>query len=157
DRIFFPRDAQGTMTKTLSADKDAAATARFPGWIPRTMIALGLVIGVLARLIGLLDDPPFPFDDPAIRNLTTLISWFLAGLTAWFWFCFRSGYPRRLRLGIAMGTALVAVAIVGITAALGLKHLIQFSGSLVPRLATREHDAALFSSSSNSGSANLSA
>jgi outer membrane protein assembly factor BamB len=143
-------------TKTLSAEKDEVAAARFPGWIPRTMIGLGLIVGILARLIGRLDDPPVPFDDPAIRNLTTVISWFLAGLTAWFWFCFRSGYPRRLRLGIAAGTVLISIALVAATAVLGLKHLIQFSGSLVPRLATREHDAATFSNDSDSNRADLS-
>ena len=117
---------------------------------------LPLIFGVPVWLAGRMDDPPAPLDDPAIRNLIMLGCCFAAGLTAWFWFCFRSSYSRRLRLGVAAGTALAMVVLVGVAVALGLTRLVQFSGSLIPRLATREHDAALFESESSDRQADLS-
>jgi outer membrane protein assembly factor BamB len=144
------------MATPQSAGKNPVAVARYPAWIARIVIVVALILIVLVGLAGRMDDPPVPLDDPAIRNLIMLISGIGVGLTAWFWFCFRSTYPRRLRLGVAAGTALAIVALVGVVVALGLTRLVQFSGSLAPRLATREHDASLFAMESSSRQANLS-
>lgn len=136
-----------------TVDKDAAV--RFPGRGARVLIALTLIFALLVPLLGLLDDPPFPFDDPAVRNLIVLFSCFGAGLTFWVWFCFRSSYSQLMRLAVAAGTTLAVVAIVGVTAAMGLKSVLQFSGSLTPQLAMREHDVALFKNKPSAGRADL--
>src|SRR4051794_25787964 len=127
------------MVKQVSEEKDAVVAPRSSGWIARGIIALALTVTVLARLAGRLDDPPYPLDDSAIRNLVMLISCFVAGLTAWGWFCFRSSFPRRLRLGIASITGIATVALVAAILALGATRVIQFSGTLAPRLAPGEH------------------
>lgn len=134
------------MTKPVSAEKDNFTLARHSGWMARVFIALALIVALLARLIGYLDDPPFPFDDPAIRNLIVLISCFLAGLAAWLWFCFRSRYPRVLRLFVSSVPPLVVTALIVMRFALDSPRIFQFSGSLVPRLASGEHDFASFPS-----------
>ncbi len=134
------------MDQSASADRGTVAatrlTARYSGWGARIIVALTFALFV--QLLGLLDAPPVPFDDPAVRNLILLISCFSAGLTLWIWFCFRSSYLRPMRLAVAAVTALAVIAIVDVTAVLGLKGLLQFSGNLTPRLAMREHDVAAF-------------
>lgn len=145
------------MTRQVSAEKEVVTTARLPGWIGRIIILSTLICAVLVRSAGSLDDPPPPLDDPAIRNLLSLSLCFAAGLTAWLWFCFRSGYPRRLRLAVAAGTALAMVALAGVIVAMGWTRVIQFSGSLVPRLAGDEHDPAMFASEPASGKADFQA
>jgi hypothetical protein len=108
---------------------------RSAGWVGRIIIAVALIVAVLVRLTGRLDDPPSPLDDPAIRNLIVLGCYGAAGVTAWIWFCFRSAFPRRLRLGVTAGTALALVALVGLKIANRSTKMLQFSGSLTPRLA----------------------
>ena len=68
------------MVQQVSVEKDAAVAPGSPGWIARVVIGLALIVAVLARLAGRLDDPPYPLDDSAIRNLIALISCFVAGL-----------------------------------------------------------------------------
>jgi outer membrane protein assembly factor BamB len=121
------------------------------------IIAAALIFGLLAGLAGRLDDPPPPLHDSAIRSLIVLISCFSAGFVVWIWFCFRSGYPRRLRMGVAAGAAFATVLFAGAIAALGWTHVIQFSGSLMPRLATGEHDLAVLATESSAGHADLTA
>jgi outer membrane protein assembly factor BamB len=142
------------MIKPMAAAKDRGTAARYPGWAGRIIIALALVCAAVGRLAGRLEDPPFPLDDPAVRMLITLISCFIAGLTAWTWFCFRSDYPRRVRLGVVAGTVLIFATLMGVFAALGFPRL-EFSGNLVPRLASREHDAASFKGKSSGHKADL--
>src|SRR4051812_29107346 len=143
------------MVKQVSEEKDAVVAPRSNGWIARGIIALALIAAVPARLAARLDDPPYPLDFSAIRNLIMLISCFVAGLTAWGWFCFRSSFPRRLRLGVASITGLAMVALVAVILALGATRVIQFSGTLAPRLAPGEHDAAVFASESSTGQADF--
>jgi outer membrane protein assembly factor BamB len=146
----LPAGAQGgtRMTEQTPAAFSPWDGSRYPGWIARPVMAVTLVGAVLVRMVGRLDDPPFPLDDPAIRNLLTLICCFTAGLTLWIWFCFRSTYPRRARMGVVAGTAIGLVALVGVIAALGFTRVIHFSGSMVPRLAGGEHDFGSFASES---------
>ena len=141
----------------MAAGNDASSAPRLPSWAAGLTIAAALIVAVLVRLAGRLDDPPPPLDDPAIRNLLVLSSCFAAALAAWVWFCFRSGYPRRLRLGFAAGSALAMVVLIGVIAVLGLTRVIQFSGSLVPRMAAGEHDFSPIASRSPAGNADFSA
>lgn len=153
------------MKMPVSEDKDAAvkdianehtlAAARYPGWTARIIFALALLSILFVQLVGALEDPPFPFDDPAVRNLIVLISCAGTVLTAWIWFCFRSSYSPTLRLAVGAGTAVALTAIISLTAALGFKGVLQFSGSLTPQLAKREHDVALYQSAPSSTVANL--
>jgi outer membrane protein assembly factor BamB len=145
------------MIRHVSAGDSAMTAGRFPGWIARITIAASLLCVVLASLVGRLDDPPAPLDDPAIRNLMKLGFGFVAGLTAGFWFCFRSSYPRTWRVGIATVAGGALLALVIVIATLGLKRVLAFSGSLVPRLAGGEHDVAVFASDSQAGQADLNA
>ena len=145
------------MTKQAFAKMDGEKAARSPGWGARIIIALTLILAVLVRLAGRMDDPPFPLDDPAIRNLLMLSACFAASLAVWSWFCFRSSYPRRLRLGVALGTAFVVLSLVAAIATLGFTRVLHFSGSLVPRLAIRERDTALLPGKSFTGQADLNA
>lgn len=132
-----------SMTESSLSAKDAAPSGRYPGWIARIFIVLALLVAALVPLMRYLEDPPFPFDDPAIRNLVTSISCSAAALAVWAWFCFRSSYPRRLRLGVAAVTALALIGFVVVIATLVARRELHFSGSLVPQLAPREHDAEL--------------
>src|SRR5438045_83218 len=90
----------------------SGASGRKPGLLARVMIALAIVVAVLAQWLGRFDDPPSPFDDSAVRNLTTLVSCCAGGLTIWFWFCFRSSYSRKLRLGVATVSVIAGLATV---------------------------------------------
>jgi outer membrane protein assembly factor BamB len=139
------------------AEQDSFAAARYPGWGARIVFALALIFILFVQLVGLLEDPPFPFDDPAVRNLIVLFSCGGTGLTVWIWFCFRSNYSRPMRLAVATGTALAIAAIVSVTAALGFKSVLQFSGSLTPQLALPEHDLAVFQTEPSSAVADLKA
>jgi outer membrane protein assembly factor BamB len=143
------------MTEQVSLKKDAANAARYPGWPARSLIFVALALALLVRLAGRLDDPPSPLNDSAIRNLIALISCFVAGLVTWFWFCFRSGYARPVRLGVATVTTVGVVALVSIIAALGATRVLQFSGSLVPGLATSEHEIGSLAGVPPSGHADL--
>jgi outer membrane protein assembly factor BamB len=145
------------MTKQVLAVNDDVTASRAPGWIARAIIAVGLLLALLVRLAGFLNDLPFPLDDPAIRNIITLSSCFVAGMTAWFWFSFRSSYPFGLRLGVGAGTVLAIVAVLGVVLALAFTRRLHFSGSLVPRMAAGEHDPATFASQSPVGQADLNA
>src|SRR5437763_14901604 len=97
------------MSEQVSGERDAANGLALPGLIARVIVAVGLACATAVLAIGRLDDPPFPLDDPAIRNLVVLSSCFAAGFALWLWFCFRSSFSRRLRLATAVGTALSAV------------------------------------------------
>src|SRR4029078_4360443 len=57
------------MNDQASANKDAVTRGRSPGWIARFVIAAAVLLSFAAWLAGLLEDPPFPLDDPAVRNL----------------------------------------------------------------------------------------
>ena len=90
---------------------------------------------VLVRAIGRLDDPPPPLNDPAIRNIITLISLFVAGLALWLWICFGSHFSRRLRFGLIIASVLAALGFIGMIARLRDRGTLNFSGSLLPRVA----------------------
>ena len=130
------------MSTTLTASTDAVAP-RSSGWFARFMLVLSLNVAALAFLAGTFEDPPKPFNDPAVRNLTFFFSCCCAATSAWVWFCFRSTFPRRWRLGVAAVTSLTTVVLVGVAATLFAQGVLEFSGSLVPRWAPREHEAAL--------------
>lgn len=111
---------------------------RFPGWVARLVIASCLLIVVGVRLLGRADDQPWPLDDPAMRNLLTLIFSFVAGVTLWSWFTFRSGYSLALRRLVFAGALAIAATIGIVLVSAGLTNTLQFSGSMVPRLAETE-------------------
>jgi outer membrane protein assembly factor BamB len=109
----------------------------FPGWISRLIIGVTLAFVVAIRLIGHTDDPPVPLNDPAIRNLLTLVFSFVAGLTAWIWFCFRSAYARAARMGMLFGTLVVIAGSILTLSVVGFSRVLQVSGSMVPQWAPR--------------------
>lgn len=127
-----------TMTKHLSIR--AAADGHSRAWIARSIIGAALIFVVIVRLAGRLDDPPFPLDDPAIRYLLVLISGGVAMLTGVIWFCFRSSYSLRLRLGAAVFAAIGVLTVAGVIAGLRFTRRLEFSGSLAPRLTPGEQD-----------------
>jgi outer membrane protein assembly factor BamB len=145
------------MTEQVPAERETPTGLPFPGRIARLIIAVSMTVLVAVWAIGGLNDPPYPFDDPAIRNLVMLGACFAAGFAIWLWFCFRSTFSRGLRLSVALGTGLAALLLAGAITALGLAHVVQFSGSLIPRLAPAEHDAAELGAQSASGQADFSA
>jgi outer membrane protein assembly factor BamB len=108
-----------------------APDAYFPGWIARLIIAVTLSFVVLIRVLGRTADPPFPLNDPAVCNLLTLVFSFVAALTAWIWFCFRSGYSLSARRTVFVGTF---VAIGGMLAVFRYREV---SGSMVPTFTPR--------------------
>lgn len=110
----------------------------YPGWVSRLVITAAIIVVILVRLAGLLEDPPPPLNDPAMRNLFTLIFGFIAAFTTWIWFSFRSDHSRRLRLSAAIGMPVMVVALIGSIVTIGFSRLIHFSGSMVPRLAAKE-------------------
>jgi outer membrane protein assembly factor BamB len=101
-----------------------------PGRIACAFIVAALIVVVVVRLMGLVD-VPWPLDDPAVRNILTLIFAFIAVATAWVWFVFVSGYSTRARRWTFIGT-LAAVAI-----AVGTLRLVEVTGSMVPSFAVR--------------------
>src|SRR6266850_1266197 len=114
----------------LQAHSDTSP-ALLPGWIAQLIIAVTLSFVIAVRLLGRMNDPPRPLNDPALCNLLTLIFTFVAALTAWIWFCFRSGYSLVARRAVFWGT------FVTIGSALAAFRFIEFSGSMVPRFAPR--------------------
>src|SRR5688572_23243910 len=118
----------------MQTDASPVSTSpRFPNRAVQLIVAACILLIVAVRLVGRSADPPFPLDDPSIRNLVTLILAFLAGLTLWVWFCFLSGYPVAARR-VGFLAPLAAAVLVGIVlGSVGLTRSVQFSGSMVPR------------------------
>src|SRR5262245_1925948 len=106
---------------------------RYPERPATIIVAVSLALLVLVRLIGRLENQPYLLDDAAMRNLLTLICGFVALITLWIWFCFRSVYSPLLRR-IVMIAPFLAITI-GLPAIvmIGSTRVIQFSGSMVPR------------------------
>lgn len=127
------------MSTSFTASRDAAVPARPSGRIARFMLVLSLNVAALAFLLGLLEDPPKPMNDPAVRNLTVFFSCCGAVLSAWAWFCVRKTRLRRLRLAVAIVMPIGALALVLSLATAFAPGKIEFSGSLVPRLVPPEH------------------
>jgi outer membrane protein assembly factor BamB len=131
-----------------SAASVSARLTHWPGPIATAIVVVAAVVIVGVRLVGLLEHQPRLLGDPAIRNLLTLIFGFIAIVSLWAWFCFRSSYSTRIRRIVMLGPfAAAAVGFVAILA-VGPTHLIQFSGSMMPRLATRERPLAAVESGS---------
>src|SRR5262245_17048048 len=101
------------------------------GWVARLIIVVTLLFVVAIRLMGQMTDPPKPLNDPALRNLLTLIFSFIALLTAWIWVSFRSRFPLLVRRLSFVG------AFAAIGAGLAMFRFVEFSGSMVPRFAPR--------------------
>src|SRR5947199_9466356 len=78
-----------------------------PGRLARIVIAAALLLMVSVRLLGRLADPPRPLNDPAVCNLISLILSFVALLTTWIWFCFRSRYSLAVRRAVMFGSPAV--------------------------------------------------
>src|SRR3954467_15379224 len=119
-----------------AATKDTsppASSASHRGWVERLIIAVTLLFVVAIRLMGQMEDPPKPLNDPALRNLLTLVFSFFALLTAWIWISFRSHYPPLVRRLVFLGPfAAIAIGI-------GTFRFVEFSGSMVPHFAPRWH------------------
>ena len=117
-----------------AAAKETSHPANSPshrGWIARLIMVVMLLFVVAIRLMGRMADPPKPLNDPALRNLLTLIFSFFALLTAWIWISFRSYYPPLVRRLVFVGPfAAIAIGI-------GTFRFVEFSGSMVPRFAPR--------------------
>jgi len=117
-----------------AATKDTShpvSSASHRGWIARLIIVVTLLFVVAIRLMGRMEDPPKPLNDPALRNLLTLIFSFFALLTAWIWNSFRSQYPPLVRRLVFVGPfAAIALGV-------GMFRFVEFTGSMVPRFAPR--------------------
>src|SRR5262245_49961211 len=79
------------------SSRPASPRQLYPGWAVRIIVALALVVIVLSRALPRLEYPPWPFGDPAVCNLLTLIFSFVTVLTLWIWIAFFSGYSLPLR------------------------------------------------------------
>src|SRR5437879_5257741 len=120
------------MMTTTANDKPLAAEGPFhPGWVARLVIGATLSFVIAIRWLGQMADPPKPLNDPAMRNLLTLIFSFIALLTAWIWICYRSGFPLLTRRLVFFGS----FAAIGV--GFGAFRFVEFSGSMVPRFAPR--------------------
>jgi outer membrane protein assembly factor BamB len=106
----------------------------FPGWPVRIIVALAIGMIVVVRSLMRIDEPPRPLNDVAFGNLMTLILGFIAILTIWIWMCFRSGWPRLVRL-LALVSPLVPILI--FMPYLGLLKLEEVNGDMLPRFALR--------------------
>jgi len=106
----------------------------FPGWIVRTIVALALVVVILSRVLPQLEYPPWPFGDPAVCNLLTLIFSFIALLTAWIWMTFVSGYPLPVRR-VVFYSAFVPVIV--FAPYFGVLRLEEVDGNMRPRFVPR--------------------
>jgi outer membrane protein assembly factor BamB len=126
---------------SASAETNESST-RYPGWPGRIVIVLTLLTAVVVQALGQFDDPPFPFDDPAVRNLVTIGALFGTALAVWVWFCFRSNLPRTWRKTVLAATAVALVMLVGATVAVGFAGVLQFMGNLTVRLDVRENKPA---------------
>ncbi|HEY2414401.1 MAG TPA: PQQ-binding-like beta-propeller repeat protein [Pirellulaceae bacterium] len=121
-----------------SAVLEHAQPPRRPGPIVTAIVAVAAIAIVGVRLIGKLEHQPRLLDDPAVRNLIMLICGFLAIASLWTWFCFRSGFSVAARRAAMIAPlAFVPLGFVW-TLAIGPTHVIQFSGSMMPRIASRE-------------------
>ncbi len=56
--------------------------------LARIAVPVMLSAAVTVQLLGWLQDPPPPLNDPATRNIVTLLCLLAAGLASWIWFCF---------------------------------------------------------------------
>lgn len=115
----------------------ASARPLFPGWTVRIVIAASLAMVVAVRLAGRLADPPYPFNEPAIRNLLTLVFTFIALFTIWNWVCFFSGIAPLVRRQVLIASVLLIVGF------FTLFRFVEVSGDMVPTFTprwTRTHD-----------------
>jgi outer membrane protein assembly factor BamB len=128
----------GAMSETNLTERPLAADAWFPGIFGQGIIVVSVVVVILSRLAGYWEYQPWPLDDTAVRNLLTLVFSFIIVATMWVWFCFRSVYSLTWRR-VVTWVPVVSVGI-GFPALLmiGSTKVIQFSGSMVPRLAPGE-------------------
>jgi outer membrane protein assembly factor BamB len=101
-------------------------TARIAGGI----ICVAIALLVMVRLFSLFD-MPFPLDDPAVRNLLTLIFGFVAVATAWVWVVYFSAFSLRARRWLFFGT------IGAIAVAVAMFRIVEFTGSMLPTFAFR--------------------
>lgn len=126
------------MNETIKTERPLAADAWFPGILGQGIIAVSVAVVILVRVAGQWENQPFPLDDSAVRNLLTLIFSFIVLATMWVWFCFRSVYSLLARR-IVLVVPLLSVAI-GFPAilAIGPTRVIEFSGSMMPSLASGE-------------------
>ena len=122
------------MPAVSSSPPLAPARPLFPGWVVRIIIALALIVVFLARTLPGLNDPPLPFNDPAVCNLLTLIFSFIAMLTAWIWISFLSGYPLLFRRAVFYAAALPALLFAPYV---GVLRLVEVTGDMRPRFAPR--------------------
>ncbi len=106
----------------------------FPGWPVRIIVALAISLIVVIRSLMRIEEPPRPLNDVAFGNLMTLILGFIAILTIWIWMCFRSGWPRLVRL-LALASPLVPILL--FMPYLGLLRLEEVNGDMLPRFALR--------------------
>ena len=110
-------------------------------WVEWFLMATAIVVVVVTQLIGRLDDPPPPFSDPAIRNIVTLVAMLIASAAGWTWFVRNERFSWRIRWAFAIFTMLALVALVNIVSSLHDRGILNFSGSLMPRVASAPREA----------------
>jgi outer membrane protein assembly factor BamB len=111
---------------------------RFPGPIASTLIGLAVVAIVVTRVVPFLEHQPRFLDDPAVRNLIRLNAWFLILISLWAWFSFFSVYRLAARRAVMMIPLAAVPFILAAVLGLGATRVIEFSGSMMPRLARAE-------------------
>lgn len=122
------------MPLSPSADPASPATypgAYFPRWPGRTVIGLSLSMLLVLRLLSQLDDPPWPWHDPAIVNIFTLVFCFNVVATLWLWLYFVSAIGPVARRRLLIGTVLL---ILGLMATF---RYVEVTGHMVPRFVPR--------------------
>ena len=124
-----------------ASPKSRAIRAKdFPGWPARIIIAVCLLAVLVVRALGQLADPPRPLNDPALRNLLTLVLSFIAALTLWIWACFQSPWRKSLQRGLLVTSLALTVLF------FSAFRFVEVSGNMIPRFEPRWseiHDRAL--------------
>lgn len=105
-------------------------------WVTWFLMAAAIVVVAVTQLLSRLDDPPPPFNDPAIRNIVTLVALLIAGAAGWIWFVLNDRFSWRIRWTFGIVTVLAFVIFINVISALHDKGVLNFSGSLMPRIAT---------------------
>src|SRR6476620_194945 len=103
----------------------------FPGKVVSFIVVCCLVMILVMRLFQEAIAHRAPMIDDAFLNMATLILGFIAVVTLFFWFVFRSSYPRFVRL-----LTLLAIPL-SIVLFFTFFKVVEVNGNMIPRFGPR--------------------